>query len=60
MENVTESGNPIFPRVPTLTTAQIAQEKMLGYSLFDLFNFVVPIVLPAVSMCHHHRPRRFY
>ena len=51
VENVTESGNPIFPaECPTLTTAQIAQEKMLEYALFDLSNFVVPIVLPTVSM----------
>ncbi len=51
VENVSESGNPIFPaECPTLTTAEIAQEKMLEYALFDLSNFVVPIVLPTVSM----------
>jgi sugar lactone lactonase YvrE len=51
VENVTESGNPIFPaECPTLTTAEIAQEKMLEYALFDLSNFVVPIVLPTVSI----------
>ncbi len=51
VENVTESGNPIFPaECPTLTTDEIAQEKMLEYALFDLSNFVVPIVLPTVSI----------
>jgi sugar lactone lactonase YvrE len=51
VENVTESGNPIFPaECPTLTTAEIAQEKMLEYALFDLSNFVTPIVLPTVSI----------
>jgi sugar lactone lactonase YvrE len=51
VENVTETGNPIFPaECPTLTTAEIAQEKMLEYALFDLSNFVVPIVLPTVSI----------
>ncbi len=51
VENVTESGNPIFPaECPTLTADEIAQEKMLEYALFDLSNFVVPIVLPTVSI----------
>jgi sugar lactone lactonase YvrE len=51
VENVTESGNPVFPaECPTLTTAEIAQEKMLEYALFDLSNFVTPIVLPTVSI----------
>ncbi len=51
VENVSESGNPIFPaECPTLSAAEIAQEKMLEYALFDLSNFVVPIVLPTVSI----------
>ncbi len=51
VENVSLSGNPIYPaECPTLTTAQIAQEKMLEYALFDLSNFVTPIVLPTVSI----------
>ncbi len=51
VENVSESGNPIYPaECPTLTTAEIAQEKMLEYALFDLSNFVVPIVPPTVSI----------
>jgi hypothetical protein len=51
VENVTGAGGQIFPaECPTLTSAEIAQEKMLEYALFDLSNFVVPIVLPTVSI----------
>jgi sugar lactone lactonase YvrE len=52
VENVSDAG-AIFPAEcgAVKTPAQMSpQEKMLEYALFDLSNFVVPIVLPTVSI----------
>lgn len=43
-----ECGAP--PHNPVLPADMSAQEKMLEYALFDLSNFVTPIVLPTVSI----------
>jgi MBG domain/Bacterial Ig-like domain (group 3)/Putative Ig domain len=52
VENVSESGNPIFPaECPTLSGAsQVPQEKMLEFAIFDLSAAVVPVVLPTASI----------
>ena len=38
------------PYTPLTPSQMSAQEKMLEYSLFDLSNFVVPVVAPTVSI----------
>ncbi|HXP10464.1 MAG TPA: hypothetical protein VN828_18320, partial [Acidobacteriaceae bacterium] len=52
VENVSESGSPIFPNeCPTLSGAsQVPQEKMLEFAIFDLSAAVTPVVLPTVSI----------
>ena len=52
VENVSESGNPVFPaECPTLSGAsQVPQEKMLEFAIFDLSAAVTPVVLPTASI----------
>lgn len=57
VENATDAGGKIFPAEcgsspydPLAPSAMSAQEKMLEYALFDLSNFVTPIVRPTVSI----------
>ena len=52
VENVSESGSPIFPsECPTLSGAsQVPQEKMLEFAIFDLSAAVTPVVLPTASI----------
>jgi sugar lactone lactonase YvrE len=53
VEAVSESPGTIFPAEcgAVKTPPEMSpQEKMLEYALFDLSNFVVPIVVPTVSM----------
>jgi sugar lactone lactonase YvrE len=52
VENVSESGSPIFPNeCPTLSGAsQVPQEKMLEFAIFDLSAAVTPVVLPTASI----------
>ena len=38
------------PHTPVAPSAMSAQEKMLEYALFDLSNFVTPIIVPTVSI----------
>jgi len=53
VEQVSEEPGTIFPAEcgAVKTPAEMsAQEKMLEYALFDLSNFVTPIVLPTASI----------
>jgi hypothetical protein len=52
VENVSESGSPIFPNeCPTLSGAnQVPQEKMLEFAIFDLSAALTPLVLPTASI----------
>jgi hypothetical protein len=57
VENVSTDTGTIFPAEcgvsphnPVLPAAMSAQEKMLEYALFDLSNFVTPIIVPTVSI----------
>jgi hypothetical protein len=57
VEDVAADTGTIFPdecgaspHTPVAPSAMSAQEKMLEYALFDLSNFVTPIIVPTVSI----------
>jgi MBG domain/Bacterial Ig-like domain (group 3) len=63
VENVSGVSNTtLFPaECPTLSgEAQVAQEKVLEYGLFDLTNAVTPVVVPSMTITLGNSPATFY
>ena len=67
VDNTSTSSSVTFPAecnngsYPTLakTYAMDAQEHMLEYSLFDLMNFSVPVIVPTATIDITHSPSTF-
>jgi hypothetical protein len=63
VDNTTTSDSVTFPDECTgtmaLGQAMDAQEHMLEYSLFDLMNFSVPVIVPTATIDITHAPSTF-